>query len=92
MRRFSMSPDGERIAFEMVDRAYGDGMFSGFCDLWVMNRDGGGQVLLARDARHPAWNPLRRAAIFERDACSAMGRALLTVPRHRATRTSRRTP
>lgn len=59
MRRFSMSPDGTRVAFEMVDRTDPDEFFSSSCDLWVMNRDGSASSLLARDARHPAWNPLK---------------------------------
>ena len=59
MQRFSMSPDGSRIAFEMVDRLYGNDPFLGFSDLWIMNRDGSGQRLLANDGAYPAWNPLR---------------------------------
>lgn len=59
MRRFAMSPDGSKIAFEMVDRLYGDSPVIGYCDLWVMNRDGSGARLLATDASYPAWNPLR---------------------------------
>lgn len=55
MRRFSMSPDGTQVAFEVVD----DLIFPTSCDLWVMNRDGSGLALLAPDAGHPAWNPLR---------------------------------
>lgn len=59
MRRFSMSPDGSRIAFEMVDRLYGDSAYIGYCDLWVMNRDGSGARRLVEGAAYPAWNPLR---------------------------------
>ncbi len=59
MRRFAMSSDGRRIAFEMVDRLYGDSPVIGFCDLYVMNRDGSGLKLLAQGAGYPAWNPLR---------------------------------
>ncbi len=59
MQRFSLSPDGRRIAFEMVDRLYGDDPFLGFSEIWVMNLDGSGQKLIARDAAHPAWNPTR---------------------------------
>jgi hypothetical protein len=55
MRRFSMSPDGTRVVFELVD----DRILPTSCDLWMMNRDGSGLALLAPDAFHPAWNPLR---------------------------------
>lgn len=59
MRRFAVSPDGSKVAFEMVHKLYGDSPAIGFCDLWVMNRDGSDQKLLASDAAYPAWNPQR---------------------------------
>jgi hypothetical protein len=50
-RRFSISPDGQRIAFEKVTT------LDGASDLWVMNRDGSDAHLVVRDAAYPAWNP-----------------------------------
>jgi TolB protein len=58
MRRFAMSPDGSQIAFELVDRTLAD-LPGGFCDLWVMQRDGSGARRLVEGAAYPAWNPTR---------------------------------
>jgi hypothetical protein len=53
VRRFSISPDGQRIAFEKVSS------LDGPSDLWVMQRDGSDAHLVARNAAYPAWNPQR---------------------------------
>jgi dipeptidyl aminopeptidase/acylaminoacyl peptidase len=54
VRQFSVSPDGQQIAFERVTDLKGPS------DLWVVRRDGTGARLLVRDARAPAWNPRLR--------------------------------
>jgi Tol biopolymer transport system component len=53
-RRFTISPDGQRIVFEVTDD-----LLHGDSDLWIVNRDGSGLRLLVADAGFPAWNPRR---------------------------------
>ena len=54
VRGFTISPDGQRIAFERA--AAVDAPTS---DVWVMRRDGSDPRLVARNARAPASNPKR---------------------------------
>ncbi len=51
VRRFSISPDGRRIAFERVTS------LDGPSDLWVVGRDGSDAHLIVRNGAYPAWNP-----------------------------------
>jgi dipeptidyl aminopeptidase/acylaminoacyl peptidase len=53
VRRFSISPDGQRIVFERVST------LDGPSDLWVVTRDGADPHLLVANAGFPAWNPRR---------------------------------
>jgi len=53
VRRFAISPDGQRIVFERVSS------LDGPSDLWVVGRDGSNPTLLIRDAAFAAWNPRR---------------------------------
>ncbi len=57
LRGFSLSPDGRRIVFEWSTTSL---VASGPHDLYVINRDGSGRRLLARDATSPAWSPVAR--------------------------------
>jgi Tol biopolymer transport system component len=50
---FRWSRDGTRIAF-IRERPEGEDVFE---DLWVMNSDGSGQLLLAQNAVDPTWSP-----------------------------------
>ena len=52
-RRFSISPDGQRIVFERVST------LDGPSDLWIVGRDGSNPHLLVANAGFPAWNPQR---------------------------------
>jgi Tol biopolymer transport system component len=52
-RRFSISPDGQRIVLERVTS------LDGPSDLWVVGRDGTGERLLVRGGEAPAWNPTK---------------------------------
>jgi Tol biopolymer transport system component len=52
-RRFSISPDGQRIVFERVST------LDGPSDLWIVARDGSNPHLLVANAGFPAWNPQR---------------------------------
>ena len=54
IRAFTISPDGQRIAFERAAA-----MHAATADVWVMRRDGSEQRVVARNARGPAWNPKR---------------------------------
>jgi Tol biopolymer transport system component len=47
--RFSISPDGQWIAFERAVKG-------AFTDLWLVRRDGTSMQLLARKAGNPAWS------------------------------------
>ena len=49
----TISPDGTQIVF---DRATAKALDAP-ADLWIMNRDGSGQRLLAANGRAPAWSP-----------------------------------
>ncbi len=51
--QLSVSPDGKQIVFDRAT-AKDD---SGTADVWIMNRDGSGQRLLASNAYAPAWSP-----------------------------------
>jgi len=50
--QLSVSPDGQRIVFER-SASTEDGAAT---DLWLINRDGSGLRLLARNAARPAWS------------------------------------
>jgi Tol biopolymer transport system component len=50
---FRWSRDGTKIAF-IKERPEGEDTFE---DLWVMNADGSGQLLLASNAVDPSWSP-----------------------------------
>lgn len=51
IRGFSVSPDGQRIAFERA------ATLDGPSDIWVMRRDGSDARLLVQNGTSPAWNP-----------------------------------
>lgn len=53
VRGFSISPDGQRVAFERTTDLRGQS------DLWIVQRDGSGLRLLVQNANSPAWNPSR---------------------------------
>jgi hypothetical protein len=58
IRRFAVSPDGQRIAFERTNELF-EGYLDTTTDLWIMNRDGSDPRLLAEGASYPSWNPTR---------------------------------
>ncbi len=57
IRRFSVSPDGQRIVFERSDDE--SEITATRTDLWVMDRDGSNLRLVAAGGNYPAWNPTR---------------------------------
>jgi hypothetical protein len=58
IRRFAVSPDGQRIAFERTNELF-EGYTDTTTDLWIMDRDGSDPRLLAEGGSHPSWNPTR---------------------------------
>lgn len=58
--QLSVSPDGTRIVFDRSTARDN----TGTSDVWIMNRDGSGQQLLARDGYAPAWSPRALPAPF----------------------------
>ncbi len=57
IRRFSVSPDGQRIAFERSDDE--SEITATRTDVWVMDWDGSNLRLVGAGGHHPAWNPTR---------------------------------
>lgn len=55
VRFFSVSPDGQSIAFERVTGGERTDLETLPSDLWVVSRDGTGARLLVSGARFPAW-------------------------------------
>jgi hypothetical protein len=55
VRSFSISPDGEHVAFERISGGDPYDLANLRSDLWVMRRDGTDARLLVPDARLPAW-------------------------------------
>jgi hypothetical protein len=63
IRRLTISPDGQKIAYEY--QPYGDWYEEDpYIDLYTMNRDGSGQILLVEDGRAPAWSPAPIPAFY----------------------------
>ncbi|HEX8695928.1 MAG TPA: hypothetical protein VF746_26160 [Longimicrobium sp.] len=60
VRRFSLSPDGRSVAFERVRGGSIHELATLPSEVWVMNLDGSGPRLLAKEGAYPAWNPQRR--------------------------------
>jgi Tol biopolymer transport system component len=55
-----VSPDGKKVSF-VVD---GDEDGKKVRNVWVMNLDGSGRTLLARNAREPCWDPAGTAVVY----------------------------
>ena len=76
------SPDGQRIAFAVVDTSPGDRTDDATAGLWVVNADGSNPRRLARYAvgSNPAWSPDGRRIAFRRfDRCRSAGPSDLYV-------------
>jgi hypothetical protein len=63
IRRMTISPDGQKVVYEYQPYGYWY-VENPYTDLWIMNRDGSGQVLLVEDGRAPAWSPTSIPAFY----------------------------
>ncbi|HEX7004319.1 MAG TPA: hypothetical protein VF168_09045 [Trueperaceae bacterium] len=54
--RFSLSPDGQQIAFELATDISDSGFDLVDPDIWILDVDSGTAELLVEDARAPAWS------------------------------------